>query len=101
MTTQPQAPRRSEGSSPRCGQPGRLGRVVRMRLTVLGGCGAWPAAGQACSGYLVEDDGFRLLLDPGYAVVPRLLQRSTPPRLTRCWSATAIPTTAPTCTRCC
>ncbi|HEY3732803.1 MAG TPA: hypothetical protein VGL63_02700 [Streptosporangiaceae bacterium] len=25
-----------------------------MKLTVLGGCGAWPAAGQACSGYLVE-----------------------------------------------
>ena len=33
-----------------------------MRLTVLGGCGAWPAAGQACSGYLLEQDGFRLLL---------------------------------------
>ena len=46
-----------------------------MRLTVLGGCGAWPDAGQACSGYLVEHDGFRLLLDPGYATVPRLLQR--------------------------
>ena len=45
-----------------------------MRLTVLGGCGAWPAAGQACSGYLVEHDGFRLLVDPGYAIVPRLLQ---------------------------
>jgi len=44
-----------------------------MRLTVLGGCGAWPAAGQACSGYLVEHDGFRLLMDPGYATVPRLL----------------------------
>ena len=44
-----------------------------MRLTVLGGCGAWPAAGQACSGYLVEHEGFRLLLDPGYATVPRLL----------------------------
>ena len=44
-----------------------------MRLTVLGSCGAWPAAGQACSGYLVEHDGFRLLLDLGYAVVPRLL----------------------------
>jgi ribonuclease BN (tRNA processing enzyme) len=44
-----------------------------MRLTVLGGCGAWPAAGQACSGYLVEYDGFRLLMDPGYATVPRLL----------------------------
>ncbi len=32
-----------------------------MRLTVLGGCGGWPAAGLACSGYLVEHDGFRLL----------------------------------------
>ncbi len=45
-----------------------------MRLTVLGGCGAWPEAGQACSGYLVEHDGFRLLVDAGYATVPRLLQ---------------------------
>ncbi|GIJ45841.1 MBL fold metallo-hydrolase [Virgisporangium aliadipatigenens] len=43
-----------------------------MRVTVLGGCGAWPAAGQACSGYLVEHDGYRLLVDPGYAVLPRL-----------------------------
>jgi ribonuclease BN (tRNA processing enzyme) len=44
-----------------------------MRLTVLGGCGAWPAPGQACSGYLVEQDGFRLVVDLGYATVPRLL----------------------------
>jgi hypothetical protein len=41
-----------------------------MRMSVLGGCGAWPAA-----------DG--------------------PATWTRCWSATATPTTAPTCTRCC
>lgn len=41
---------------------------------MLGGCGAWPAAGQACSGYLVEHDSFRLLIDPGYAIVPRLLE---------------------------
>ena len=41
---------------------------------MLGGCGAWPAAGQACSGYLLEHDGFRLLIDPGYAVLPRLLR---------------------------
>ena len=46
-----------------------------MRLTVLGSCGAWPEAGQACSGFVVEHDGFRLLLDLGYAVVPRLLER--------------------------
>lgn len=45
-----------------------------MRLRVLGGCGAWPEAGQACSGYLVEQDGFRLLVDLGYATVPRLLE---------------------------
>jgi ribonuclease BN (tRNA processing enzyme) len=45
-----------------------------MRLTVLGGCGAWPEAGQACSGFLVEHDGFRLLVDLGYATVPRLLE---------------------------
>jgi ribonuclease BN (tRNA processing enzyme) len=43
-----------------------------MRLTVLGGCGAWPEAGQACSGFLVEHDGFRLVVDLGYATVPRL-----------------------------
>jgi ribonuclease BN (tRNA processing enzyme) len=45
-----------------------------MRMTVLGGCGAWPAAGRACSGYLVEEEGFRLLIDPGYATLPRLLR---------------------------
>jgi ribonuclease BN (tRNA processing enzyme) len=45
-----------------------------VRLTVLGACGAWPAAGQACSGFLLEHDGFRLLLDCGYATVPRLLE---------------------------
>jgi ribonuclease BN (tRNA processing enzyme) len=45
-----------------------------MRMTVLGGVGAWPTAGQACSGYLVEDEGFRLLIDPGYATLPHLLR---------------------------
>jgi ribonuclease BN (tRNA processing enzyme) len=45
-----------------------------MRLTTIGGCGAWPAAGRACSGYLLEHDGFRVLIDPGYAVLPGLLE---------------------------
>lgn len=40
---------------------------------MLGGSGAWPAAGGACSGYLIEEGGFRLLVDPGYGTVPRLL----------------------------
>ena len=34
------------------------------------------AGGRAgVSGYLVEHDSFRLLIDPGYAIVPRLLER--------------------------
>jgi ribonuclease BN (tRNA processing enzyme) len=48
------------------------GSLGLMRLTVLGGCGAWPAAGQACSGYLVSHDGFRVLIDPGYGVLLQL-----------------------------
>jgi ribonuclease BN (tRNA processing enzyme) len=47
-----------------------------MKLVVLGGCGAWPGAGQACSGYLVAHEGFRLLIDPGYATLPLLLGRT-------------------------
>lgn len=45
-----------------------------MRVTVLGGCGAWPAAGLACAGHLVEHEGFRLVVDLGYATLPRLLE---------------------------
>jgi len=37
----------------------------------------WPAAGQAGSGYLVEQDGFRLVADTGYATLPRLLELIT------------------------
>jgi ribonuclease BN (tRNA processing enzyme) len=47
-----------------------------MRVTVLGGSGAWPTARQACSGYLAESDGFLLLIDPGYATLPRLLEHT-------------------------
>lgn len=52
-----------------------------MRITVLGGRGAWPAADQACSGYLVEHEGFRLLIDPGYATLPRLLATTAVERI--------------------
>ncbi|GHI92511.1 MULTISPECIES: MBL fold metallo-hydrolase [Streptomyces] len=46
-------------------------------LTVLGTCGAWPEAGRAASGFLLEAYGFRLVLDLGYATLPRLLARCT------------------------
>lgn len=43
------------------------------RVRVLGSCGAYPEPGRACSGFLIEWDGFRLVLDLGYATLPRLL----------------------------
>ena len=48
-----------------------------MQLTVLGGSGAWPDRGRPCSGYLVEHNGFSLLVDPGYATFSALLEHST------------------------
>lgn len=45
-----------------------------VKVTVLGSCAAWPEPGRACSGYLVEHDGFRLVLDLGFATLPRLLR---------------------------
>ncbi|HLT62615.1 MAG TPA: MBL fold metallo-hydrolase [Microlunatus sp.] len=45
-----------------------------MKLTVLGGSGAWPTPATACSGYLVRHDDTTILIDPGYAVFPRLLE---------------------------
>ncbi|GAA3953844.1 MBL fold metallo-hydrolase [Actinomadura viridis] len=43
------------------------------QITVLGGCGAFPEPGRACSGFAVDWDGYRLVLDLGYATFPRLL----------------------------
>lgn len=45
-----------------------------LTVTVLGTCGAWPEAGRAAAGFLVEAAGFRLALDLGYATLPRLLE---------------------------
>jgi ribonuclease BN (tRNA processing enzyme) len=43
------------------------------QLTVLGSCGAFPEPGRACTGFAVDWDGYRLVLDLGYATLPRLL----------------------------
>lgn len=48
-------------------------RVQHARLVVLGSCGAWPEPRRACSGYLLEVDGYRIVLDLGYGTLPRLL----------------------------
>jgi ribonuclease BN (tRNA processing enzyme) len=43
-----------------------------VELTVLGKSPAWQDAGGACSGYLIESDGLRLLLDCGSGVFGKL-----------------------------
>ena len=43
-----------------------------MRLTVLGCAGTYPGPESPCSGYLVEHDGFRLVLDLGTGVLGSL-----------------------------
>src|SRR3954468_3323787 len=48
------------------------GEYMDVRLTVVGSSPAWPNPGGAQSGYLVEADGGRLLLDCGPGVLPRL-----------------------------
>lgn len=45
-----------------------------MQITVLGGGGAWPTPERGCSGYLVEEADFRLLLDPGHDTFLELLK---------------------------
>jgi ribonuclease BN (tRNA processing enzyme) len=48
-----------------------------MDLTVLGSSGAFPTSSNPCSGYLVEHEGFRILLDLGYATFPEILRHTT------------------------
>ena len=43
-----------------------------MKVTVLGSSGAYPAAGGAASGYLLEHDGFRVALDFGTGALSNL-----------------------------
>ena len=46
-----------------------------MRVTVLGKSPAWQDAGGACSGYLVQEEGTRLLVDCGNGVFAKLRER--------------------------
>jgi ribonuclease BN (tRNA processing enzyme) len=45
-----------------------------MKLTVLGRCGGFPAAGEATSGYLLELDGRHILIDCGSGVLSNLFR---------------------------
>ena len=52
-----------------------------MKLTVLGCYGPYPAAGGACSGYLLEHEGFAVLIDCGNGVLSRLQEFIEPSKL--------------------
>ncbi len=45
-----------------------------MKLTVLGNWGPYPKAGGACSGYLFEGEGAKILIDCGNGTLSRLQQ---------------------------
>jgi ribonuclease BN (tRNA processing enzyme) len=49
-----------------------------MRLTVIGGSGGIPGDGRPCSGYVVEADGFAIVLDPGYGIATALSVAGSP-----------------------
>jgi ribonuclease BN (tRNA processing enzyme) len=52
-----------------------------VRLNVIGSSPAWPNPGSAHSGYMLEADGSKVLLDCGPGVLGRLRQQSTWPEL--------------------
>lgn len=56
---------------------GKDGGSGRMRLTVLGCAGSFPGPDSPCSAYLVEADGFRLLLDFGTGSMSGLQRYAT------------------------
>ncbi|MGE8205152.1 MBL fold metallo-hydrolase [Heyndrickxia sp. NPDC080065] len=52
-----------------------------MKLTVIGPWGGYPKVNSASSGYLLEHDGFHLLMDCGSAVLSKLQKYIKPEKL--------------------
>src|SRR5947209_9294471 len=61
--------------------PATVGQYRNVKLTVVGCSPAWPNPGRAHSGYLLEHDGRRLLVDCGPGVLSRLREAEGWPRI--------------------
>ena len=64
------------GTSVGSSQHSERAKGKALEVTILGSSAAYPGAGQACSGFLVESNGVNLLLDCGTGVLSNLQQRS-------------------------
>lgn len=52
--------------------------MENVKVTVIGGQGAWPTVDAGCGGYVVEAGGQRLLIDPGWSTFQGLLRLCEP-----------------------
>ncbi|WP_033829570.1 MBL fold metallo-hydrolase [Bacillus andreraoultii] len=55
-----------------------------MKLTIIGPWGGFPKVNEASAGYLLEHDGFHLLIDCGSAILSKLQQFIKPANLDAC-----------------
>ena len=67
-----------------------------MRLTVIGCSGSFPGPDSPASSYLVEHEGFRLLLDLGSGALGALQRHASLYEIDAVCLSTCIPTTAST-----
>ena len=49
--------------------------MIKLKLTVLGCWAPYPRAGGACSGYLLEGGGLKIMLEAGSGTLGRLMER--------------------------
>lgn len=61
-----------------------LKEVNKLKLTVIGCWGGYPKVNQASTGYLLEHDGFKLLIDCGSAVLSKLQNYIQPQDIDAC-----------------
>jgi ribonuclease BN (tRNA processing enzyme) len=57
---------------------------IYLKLTIIGPWGGYPKVNEASAGYILEHDGFNLLIDCGSGVLSKLQQYIKPTDLDAC-----------------